>query len=253
MTIGRHPGHGPGAPGRRRRPADPGGRDGGRRRLDQDPGHGRPADQGPDATAAPLNSSGVAGGYFIDWTMIPLAGADRVEVIKGVGDPRYGNVLGGVINLVPKRLRRTRPGPRSRRPERATNGDLQPVITATSRGRSNTPCPGAIPGATATCATARMHLGSADLHLGYDFAFKGRLTADVGLRRRPRRVSPSPTGPRSSSAIRSTASLSSRFPGLGRRDHVRRHGGHGRAGQLVGQEEMDVRPGLRQAFGERAP
>ncbi len=48
-------------------------------------------------------------GYFIDWTMIPLAAADRVEVVKGVGDPRYGNVLGGVINLVSKRLRTESP------------------------------------------------------------------------------------------------------------------------------------------------
>ncbi len=59
---------------------------------------------------ARCNSSGVAGGYFIDWTMIPLAGAERIEVVKGVGDPRYGNVLGGVINLVSKRLRTDAPG-----------------------------------------------------------------------------------------------------------------------------------------------
>ena len=48
-----------------------------------------------------LNTSGAAGGYFIDWTMIPLADADRIEMVKGVGDPRYGNSLGGIINLVP--------------------------------------------------------------------------------------------------------------------------------------------------------
>lgn len=51
-----------------------------------------------------LNTSGVAGGYFIDWTLVPLHGVDRIEVIKGVGDPRTGNVLGGVVNLVPKRI-----------------------------------------------------------------------------------------------------------------------------------------------------
>lgn len=49
-----------------------------------------------------LNTTGVAGGYFIDWTLIPLVNVERIEVIKGVGDPRYGNVLGGVINLVSK-------------------------------------------------------------------------------------------------------------------------------------------------------
>ena len=57
----------------------------------------------------PLNTSGAAGGYFIDFTMIPLADVDRIEVIKGVGDPRYGNVLGGVINLVPRRPPADRP------------------------------------------------------------------------------------------------------------------------------------------------
>src|SRR5512136_1269982 len=51
-----------------------------------------------------LNSPGVAGGYFVDWTTIPLIDVDRVEVIKGVGDARYGNVLGGVVNLVPRKL-----------------------------------------------------------------------------------------------------------------------------------------------------
>ncbi len=49
-----------------------------------------------------LNTSGTAGGYFIDWTQIPLYNVDRVEVIKGVADPRWGNVLGGVVNLVLK-------------------------------------------------------------------------------------------------------------------------------------------------------
>ncbi len=50
-----------------------------------------------------MNTSGVAGGYFIDWTTIPLSNIERIEVIKGVSDPRYGNVLGGVINLVTKK------------------------------------------------------------------------------------------------------------------------------------------------------
>lgn len=48
----------------------------------------------------PLNTSGVAGGYFIDWMQIPLNNIERIEIIKGVTDPHYGNVLGGVINLV---------------------------------------------------------------------------------------------------------------------------------------------------------
>lgn len=128
----------------------------------------------------PLNSSGVAGGYFIDWTMIPLAGADRVEVVKGVGDPRYGNVLGGVINLVPKKLRTASPGT-----------EIQ--IGAASFGTTTFNLfhgykPGAFEyslGAGASRSdgylrNGEMRLGSADFHLGYDFSFKGRLTADFG-------------------------------------------------------------------------
>ncbi|MGQ9688546.1 MAG: TonB-dependent receptor [Desulfobaccales bacterium] len=51
----------------------------------------------------PLNTPGTAGGYFIDWTTIPLNNIERIELIKGVSDPRYGNTLGGVINLVTKK------------------------------------------------------------------------------------------------------------------------------------------------------
>ncbi|MFZ5450627.1 MAG: TonB-dependent receptor [Thermodesulfobacteriota bacterium] len=51
----------------------------------------------------PLNTPGTAGGHFIDWTTIPLNNIQRIEVIKGVSDPRYGNTLGGVINLVTKK------------------------------------------------------------------------------------------------------------------------------------------------------
>ncbi|MCX8069690.1 MAG: TonB-dependent receptor plug domain-containing protein, partial [Thermodesulfovibrionales bacterium] len=50
-----------------------------------------------------LNNSGTAGGYFIDWSSVTLNNIDRIEVIKGVSDPRYGNILGGVINLVTKK------------------------------------------------------------------------------------------------------------------------------------------------------
>lgn len=128
----------------------------------------------------PLNSSGVAGGYFIDWTMIPLASADRVEVVKGVGDPRYGNVLGGVINLVPKRLRTESP-------------DTEIQTGAASFGTATFNLfhgykPGAFEYSLAAGGTrsdgylrnGTMSLGSFDLHLGYDFPFKGRLTADIG-------------------------------------------------------------------------
>lgn len=50
-----------------------------------------------------LNTPGTAGGYFIDWTTIPLNNIEKVEVIKGVSDPRFNNTLGGVINLVTRK------------------------------------------------------------------------------------------------------------------------------------------------------
>ena len=128
----------------------------------------------------PLNSSGVAGGYFIDWTMIPLAAADRVEVVKGVGDPRYGNVLGGVINLVSKRLR-----------TESSSTEFQAAAASFGTATFNLfhgYKPGAFEYSLAAGATrsdgylrnAAMSLGSFDLHLGYDFSFRGRLWADIG-------------------------------------------------------------------------
>jgi hypothetical protein len=127
-----------------------------------------------------LNSSGVAGGYFIDWTMIPLAGADRVEVVKGVGDPRYGNVLGGIINLVPKTLRSERP----QTEVQLSGASFATVSTNLFHGFR----PGAFEysisgGWTQSDGYLRnggMNLGTANLHLGYDFPFRGRLTAELG-------------------------------------------------------------------------
>lgn len=50
-----------------------------------------------------LNTPGTAGGYFIDWTTVPLTNVEKIFIIKGVSDPRYGNTLGGVINLIPRK------------------------------------------------------------------------------------------------------------------------------------------------------
>jgi len=50
-----------------------------------------------------MNTPGTAGGYFVDWTTIPLSNIGVIEITKGVSDPRYGNALGGVINLVTKK------------------------------------------------------------------------------------------------------------------------------------------------------
>ncbi|WP_177193606.1 TonB-dependent receptor [Thermodesulforhabdus norvegica] len=51
----------------------------------------------------PLNGTGVMGGYFVDWSMLAVEDFERVDVGKGAFSARYGNTLGGVINLVPAR------------------------------------------------------------------------------------------------------------------------------------------------------
>jgi iron complex outermembrane receptor protein len=127
----------------------------------------------------PLNAPGAAGGYFIDWTMIPLTNVDRIEVIKGVGDARYGNALGGIINLVPKRLPSERP---------LTEVQLSGGSYETGNfNLYHAYKPGALEYSLALggdlshgyLKNGTMKFGSGELHLGYDFSFKGRLTADV--------------------------------------------------------------------------
>jgi outer membrane receptor protein involved in Fe transport len=127
----------------------------------------------------PLNAPGAAGGYFIDWTMIPLTNVDRIEVIKGVGDARYGNVLGGVINLVPKRL----PSDRPLTEIQLSGGSYETANINIYHGYK----PGAFEYSLALggdlsdgyLKNGTTKFGNAELHLGYDFSFRGRLTADV--------------------------------------------------------------------------
>jgi iron complex outermembrane receptor protein len=131
----------------------------------------------------PLNTSGAAGGYFIDFTMIPLANVDRVEVVKGVGDPRYGNVLGGIINLVPRR-------PPSERPATEVQASMAGYATG-GLTLFHAYKPGAFEYSLAAGSTwsdgylrnGNLSQENADLHLGCDFSFKGRLTADISFSR----------------------------------------------------------------------
>ncbi|MEW5803390.1 MAG: TonB-dependent receptor, partial [bacterium] len=51
-----------------------------------------------------INAAGVQGGYFIDWSTIPLDNIERIEVMKGGSSVKYGNNAGGgVINVVTKK------------------------------------------------------------------------------------------------------------------------------------------------------
>lgn len=130
-----------------------------------------------------LNTSGVAGGYFIDWTMIPLANIDRVEVVKGVADPRYGSVLGGVINLIPRRL-----------PTESTLTELQASTASYGSSAFNlfhAYKPGAIEYSLSAgiarsdgyLKNGNLSFGNVEFHLGYDFSFHGRVTADISYSR----------------------------------------------------------------------
>jgi outer membrane receptor protein involved in Fe transport len=129
----------------------------------------------------PLNTSGAAGGYFIDFTMIPLADVDRIEIVRGVGDPRYGNVLGGVINLVTRRP----PADRPRTEAQASmasygTGGIHffhsfkpgPFEYSLSAGSS---------WSDGYLRNGNMVQGDVDLRLGYDVSSTGRLTADLSF------------------------------------------------------------------------
>lgn len=48
----------------------------------------------------PINSAGVMGGQYIDWTTIPLNTVEKIQIIKGAKLASHGNTLGGVINII---------------------------------------------------------------------------------------------------------------------------------------------------------
>ncbi|MGM9571684.1 MAG: TonB-dependent receptor plug domain-containing protein [bacterium] len=50
----------------------------------------------------PINAAGVMGGNYIDWGTIPLEVVEKIEIIKGPKAARYGDTLGGVINILTK-------------------------------------------------------------------------------------------------------------------------------------------------------
>jgi iron complex outermembrane receptor protein len=126
-----------------------------------------------------LNTSGVAGGYFIDWTMIPLTNVDRVEVVKGVGDPRYGNILGGIINLVPRSLPQDAPAT-----EIQVSGASYSTLSfnlhhAYKPGPFEYSFAAGVAKSNGYLKNGDLGFDNIDFHLGYDFPFAGRLRADI--------------------------------------------------------------------------
>jgi len=50
----------------------------------------------------PLNGAGVYGGYYVDWSTLPLGDIEKVELVRGAGSALYGNSIGGIINIITK-------------------------------------------------------------------------------------------------------------------------------------------------------
>jgi len=50
----------------------------------------------------PLHGAGVYGGYYVDWNSLALQNIERIEIIRGLAPAKYGNTLGGVINIIPR-------------------------------------------------------------------------------------------------------------------------------------------------------
>ncbi|MEN6413610.1 MAG: TonB-dependent receptor [Veillonellales bacterium] len=50
----------------------------------------------------PINTAGVMGGQYIDWTTIPLNTVEKIQIVKGGKLASDGNTLGGTINIITK-------------------------------------------------------------------------------------------------------------------------------------------------------
>jgi outer membrane receptor protein involved in Fe transport len=130
-----------------------------------------------------LNTSGAAGGYFVDFTMIPLTDVDRVEVVKGVGDARYGNFLGGVLNLVPRRLPTERPTTEIEVSGASYDSFGANLHHAFKPGAFEYSLTGRLTKSDGYLWNGENTFGYFNGHLGYDLPFRGRLTLDVSYSR----------------------------------------------------------------------
>lgn len=130
-----------------------------------------------------LNTSGAAGGYFIDFTMIPLTDVDRVEVIKGIGDARYGNSLGGILNLIPRRIPSESPKTEVDLSASSFNTLGLNVHHAYKPGAFEYALTGRLTRSNGYLWNGSMNFGYLNTHLGYDFSSRSRLTLDLSYSR----------------------------------------------------------------------
>ena len=47
----------------------------------------------------PLHGAGVYGAYYVDWASLSLEDIESVELIRGITPAKYGNALGGLVNI----------------------------------------------------------------------------------------------------------------------------------------------------------
>ena len=50
----------------------------------------------------PLNRDGSYGNGPVDWSILSGENVERIEIYRGAGPAKYGNTLGGVVNIVTK-------------------------------------------------------------------------------------------------------------------------------------------------------
>ena len=148
----------------------------------------------------PVNTSGVAGGYFIDWTQIPLNNVERIEIVKGVSDPRYGNTLGGMVNLVRKRpSEEMETDVQVSLSEHATTGVN--LFHSWKPGRFEYSFAGGTTDSDGYLRNGNYNLRTSDIYLGYDLMPGTRVSTDISYSRLkknfivPNRVSGDPSDP----------------------------------------------------------
>ncbi len=122
-----------------------------------------------------MNTPGTAGGYFIDWTTIPLNNIQKIEVIKGVSDPRYGNTLGGVINLITKKPT-TEPVFEVQGLAASFDTYTASLFHAWKPGKFEYAVSGGYSTSNGYLLNGDFTLKNANVHLGYEFPWQGRAT-----------------------------------------------------------------------------
>ncbi|MCX5799627.1 MAG: TonB-dependent receptor, partial [Proteobacteria bacterium] len=124
------------------------------------------------------NTPGTAGGYFIDWTTIPLSNIEEIQIIKGISDPRYGNALGGVINLVTKKPKKVA--------EVEAQGAIGSFNTKTfdfyhgwKPNKFEYSISGGYSESNGYLKNGNFWIKNIGLHLGYELPWQGKITGDI--------------------------------------------------------------------------